>query len=562
MAVHDRPASAEPPDAIDQRTLRIIGRMPLASTSNLVQILAPGEPRMRAELGRLQRSGWLESMNVGMIERRQQRWFLTSQAAEALYCHERAHAHGSAAARTAEQVLSPYTSTLASAPVPGSRERVPWTVTARGVRTCVRRLAWLELLYRLAPRLLLKGWLRLPPGVAAEPPDLAMTDFRLLRHGGWFHAVAHYGELYWVTFTYVGLHATERSLRRKRTHRFWGLDAYSSDHDAHERAADRVFYGDPTYDAVPSAQVILASDSWAAQLAQREFARDAWPLICTPDGLWGDPVELRPSGDRVDDPVTPMEVGRAEKLKRWRKFNADTMAIAEPLPYAAFMAVAQFPAIQRSQLSRLLSASPRRIDAVLATLDDVGLIDCFDDHCYLTEGGLRRAANLSRLLARALIRRHGAYLIPTFRHRQRRHDDGVNRLVLQFASEGAAAFAGWRGEINVPGVTQIRPDLVVLVTDGPLGSGAYCLEYERSASTPSEIIDKIRPYRKCAAVGRPVPLLMVCETEQAAGRFAEYDSLLPLLVTHTAAVEAGRLTGGVTVWRKRDADTVSLHCRR
>ena len=224
---------------------------------------------------------------------------------------------------------------------------------------------------------------------------------------------------------------------------------------------------------MPSAQVILAADSWAASLAEREFARDTRPLICTPDGRWGDPVELRPSGDRVGDPLAPKELGKPEFLKRWRNSNADTLAIAEPLPYAAFTAVAQFPAMQASQLSRLL--------------------------------------------APALIRRRGAYLIPAFRHRQRRHDDGVNRLVLQFASEGAAAFAGWRAEINVPAITQIRPDLVVLVTDGPLGSGAYCLEYERSATTPSEIIDKLRTYRKCAAVGQPVPLLMVCEPVRASG---------------------------------------------
>ena len=114
----------------------------------------------------------------------------------------------------------------------------------------------------------------------------------------------------------------------------------------------------------------------------------------------------------------------------------------------------------------------------------------------------------------------------------------------------------------MPGVTQIRPDLVVLVADGPLGSGAYCLEYERSATTPSEIFEKISPYRKCAAIGRHVPLLMVCETERAAERFAEYDALVPLLVTHTAVVETGRLTGDVTVWRRRNSEAVSLHCRR
>lgn len=554
MSAEANATSAGQLGAADERLLRIVGRMPLASAGNLAPILRTDERRVRARLGSLRRAGWIAAMSAGMTEPRQQRWFLTGMAARTLYAHDDRPGPD-------DPSPSPFPVDLPADPATAAvRERLTWTATSRGLRTCVRRLASLELAYRLAPGLVRSGWLRAPIVDAGGPADLAMTDFRLLRYGGWFHAVAHYGERYWVSFTYVGLHATERALRRKRAHRFWGLDAYSADHDAHERAADRVFYGDPTYDAVPSAQVILAADSWAAHLAQLEFARSARPLICTPDGLWGDPVELRPSGDRVDDPVLPMEVGQAEQLKRWRYVNPDVVAINEPLTYTTFVAIAQFPALQCDQLSRLLSASPRRVNAALATLVEVGLVDRFGGHCYLTDRGLRRAANASRLLASALIRRHGAYLIPSFRRRQLRHDIGVNRLVLQFAAEGATAFAGWRGEINVPGVTQIRPDLVVLVSGGPLGSGAYCLEYERSATTPSEVIDKIRPYRKCAAVGRPAPLLMVCETDQAAQRFAEYDSLLPLLVTHTAAVEAGRLTGDTTVWQQRGADTVPLRC--
>ncbi|WP_419854280.1 replication-relaxation family protein [Candidatus Poriferisodalis sp.] len=530
--------------------------MPLVSAPNLAPIFTDDERRVRARLGSLRHAGWIECMSVGMTEARQQRWFVTNQAAQALYAHDGVHA-----TRDGDRPPTPFSDRLpVNAPTSERREHLPWTATSRGVRTCVRRLAALEPLYRLAPGLLHSGWLRVPDSDTADRLDIGMTDFRLLRYGGWFHAVAHYGEHYWVTFTYVGLHATERALRRKRAHRFWGLDAYASEHDAHERAVDRVFYGDPEYEATPSAQVMLAADSWAAHLAQCEFARGARPLICTPDGLWGDPVELRPSGDRVDDPVTPMEAGRAEQLGRWRRINADTVAITDSLTYATFMAVAQFPAMRRGELSRLLSASQRSVSDALARLVEVGLIDRFDGRCYLTERGLRRAANVSRLLASALIRRHGAYLLPAFRHRQRHHDDGVNQLVLQFAAEGAAAFVGWRGEINVLGVTQIRPDLVVLVADGPLGAGAHCLEYERSATTPSEVIEKIRTYRKCAAVGRHVPLLMVCETEQAAERFAEFDTLVPLLVTHMAAVEAGRLTGDSTVWRKRDTAAVSLRC--
>ena len=33
--------------------------------------------------------------------------------------------------------------------------------------------------------------------------------------------------------------------------------------------------------------------------------------------------------------------------------------------------------------------------------------------------------------------------------------------------------AGWRGEINIPGLTQVRPDLLVQVAEGSLGAGTY-----------------------------------------------------------------------------------------
>lgn len=532
--------------------------MPLVSAANLVPILSTDERQTRARLDSLRRAGWIDSTRVGMIEARQQRWFLTGEAVRALYDHDETHETAGA-----DPPASPFEDgSPAHAAVPGRREQLLWTASSRGLRACLRRVAALELLYRIAPGLLDAGWLVVPDSDAAAMHHTRMTDMRLLRRGGWFHAVAHYGERYWVTFTYIGLHATERSLRRKRAHRFWGLDAYASEHDALERAADRVFYGEPKYEAKPSAQVILASDLWAAYLAQRELARSTRPLICTPNGIWGDPVELQPSLDRVDNPVMPLRPGTPDNLKRWQQYNADVVAISDPLAYAVFMAVAQFPAMHSAQIAQLLGEPPRRTSRALGALVNVGVIDRFDGHCYLTEAGLRRAANLSRLQPAALSRRHGAYLLPSFRRKHLRHDQGVNGVVLKFASEGASAFVGWRGDINVPNVTQIRPDLVVLVSDGALGSGAYCLEYERSATGRAEVIDKLRPYRRSAAIGQPVPLLMVCETPHAAERFAEHDTLLPLLVTHQAAAEAGRLTGDATVWRRRGTDAVSLHCIR
>ena len=106
----------------------------------------------------------------------------------------------------------------------------------------LRRLAMLEPVYRLAPDLLKSGRVHWPAGDTAATRDARMTDFRLLRHGGFYHAVARYGQDAWTPFTYAGLRATERVLRRKEQHRFWGVDSYSHEEDRYLRIGNRTFY--------------------------------------------------------------------------------------------------------------------------------------------------------------------------------------------------------------------------------------------------------------------------------------------------------------------------------
>ena len=207
-----------------------------------------------------------------------------------------------------------------------------------------------------------------------------------------------------------------------------------------------------------------------------------------------------------------------------------------------------------------MRGSPRGFNEALDRFVEHGLVAQFDDRLYLAELGMRRAANLSRILTSVIRSRHGAYLEPDYRRHELRHNDGVNRLVVQFAREGAEAFGGWRAEINLPNVTQIKPDLVILVNDGPFGAGAYCVEYERSATTPTEVHRKLGPYRKSAWHGPPVPLLVVSETERAARHFENTVSGLPILATDIATAVRGPLTGDATVWTRASA-TVPLHCR-
>ena len=523
-----------------------------------------------------------------MAEPSQDRWYLTRQAVECLYTTDHMHhsareiarAGGIERVRSAvaagdrtgafaldhehlphleESHFSPFVQHDPAGNVPhGLHEHPPWTATARGVRMCLRRLAMLESVYRIAPGLMRSDLLTWPVDGVPMDSELHMTDFRLLRHGGFYHATARYGEPLWVTFTYAGLHATERALRRKHAHRFWGLDAYVHAQDRYFRIANRVFYEDPEQEVEPSAQVVVGADAWAADLSRRVLAGSAPTLVGTADGRWSDPVEVQPSRDRISDPVGHSAIGQPQATRRWEATNRGLAAVNGPTAYRTLATIAQYPAMRAAWLRELVGGSSRTFNDALERFVKYKLVAEFDNRFYLAELGMRRAASLSRILPSAIRSRHAAYLEVDYREHELRHNDGINRVVLQFAREGAEAFAGWRAEINLPDITQVKPDLVVLVADGPFGAGAYCVEYERSASAPAEVHRKLGPYRKSAWQGRPLPVLVVCETERAVHNFTNTVFGLPLCATDLASVLAGPLTGDATVWTHASA-TVPLH---
>ena len=177
-----------------------------------------------------------------------------------------------------------------------------------------------------------------------------------------------------------------------------------------------------------------------------------------------------------------------------------------------FLAVCQFPAMRSSWLREIVGGSSGEVSRHLGRFVQTGLVAVFDGRHYLSELGMKRAANMSRVLPAVIRSRHGAYLGRWYREHEQRHNDGVNRLVVRFAREGVAVVAGWRGEVNVPGLTQVRPDLLVRVSEGTLGPGTHYIEFERYAVLPGRVAEKLGPYRRMAAAGRPLPLLMVCET--------------------------------------------------
>ena len=115
----------------------------------------------------------------------------------------------------------------------------------------------LEPVYRLAPDLIRSGRVNRPPGDTAASREVRMTDFRLLRRGGFYHAVARYGPDLWTPFTYAGLHATERALRRKEQHRFWGVDCYFYQEDRYLRIGNRLFYEFSVFQSTQKSTVLM-----------------------------------------------------------------------------------------------------------------------------------------------------------------------------------------------------------------------------------------------------------------------------------------------------------------
>ena len=354
MALERQPTNEQ------RRLLKIAARMPLASVANLAPVLGLDEERVRGMLGSLRRGGWVTSVVRGMTERRQHRWFLTRRAVDLLYVTDHQHPAPREEARAAwlaafhpegelpedyrerfaldhdhpvhleDQGNSPFAAANESADTNGDgpdHEHPPWTATSRGIETSLRRLAMLEPVYRLAPDLLRSGRVNLPPTDQAASREARMTDFRLLRHGGFYHAVARYGPNLWTPFTYAGLHATERALRRKEQHRFWGVDCYSHEEDRYLRIGNRLFYEDPDQAVEPSAQVVVAHDAWARELARSTLSSSAPTLFCTPDGRCSEAVELKPSRDLVSDPAGHPTVGRPEAVNLWLRENPDMEAI-------------------------------------------------------------------------------------------------------------------------------------------------------------------------------------------------------------------------------------------
>ena len=146
----------------------------------------------------------------------------------------------------------------------------------------------------------------------------------------------------------------------------------------------------------------------------------------------------------MSDPSGHPTVGMPEAADIWLRQNPDVSAIDGRLAHRLFLTICQFPAMRASWLAEVARGSPREVSRHLGRFVDTGLVAVFDGRHYLSELGMKRAANMSRVLPSVIRSRHGAYLDRWYREHEQTHNDGVNRLVVRFAREGVDAVAGAR----------------------------------------------------------------------------------------------------------------------
>ena len=129
-------------------------------------------------------------------------------------------------------------------------------------------------------------------------------------------------------------------------------------------------------------------------------------------------------------------------------------AIAGKTAHRLFMTICQFPAMRASWLREIVGGSSGEVSRHLKRFVDTGLVAVFDGRHYLSELGMRRAANMSRVLPAVIRSRHGAYLDRWYREHEQHHHDGVKPAGGALRPRGSRGCGGFRD--------QFEPDNVLL----------------------------------------------------------------------------------------------------
>ncbi len=545
-----------------KEVLRWLCMMPSASADNLAQVTRLARATVNRQLARLYNGGLAVSRMVGRRRPATRRWTLSLAGLMQIYTFD----HGPEAHGPHDHLHD------ALFPDMEDHQHVPWWLGEAGVRELYQRLEQLEAFYEVAPSLFQgegRNWL-------ASGSEASLVRVQFLRRGQLVEMIATYDGGIEIAFCWVGTQLRPRRMMEKWRDRFsHPYLEYISEAREQERERDHlVEQPDPAFDPTPqlAGYVVIGPDEWGVRQAMDLLPRQGY-LRENAFSWWVAGREVRqvgqrglvvPNEDRVVDRYEEIHVGEPERVappaRPGRRDDPPAPAALSGVLANRLLGLSEeFDALKEEDYVDLADDFRGPVRQTLADLVSGGMLAKVEEVYYLADPAMIYAAGRDRTSVSTGRRRGSSFLNPDMQrhHHYLDHNAGMIKIVRALKRHGIPVYGGWRGVVDIQRVTQVQPD-GVMYADGPYGRGVYRVEYEREATTPQDVLDKLAPYRRAAGAGVPLRAVWVCETERGAGRFLGLSRGLQAMVTTLHELEAGPLAGPKTVWRSADGQDLQL----
>ena len=538
--------------------------MPWSSADNLAQVTDLSRATVNRQLAGLHHDGMAVSRMVGRRLPPTRRWrFSGPWLGQHFETGHGARAHGPHG-----HIHDPL--------YPGGDDHrhVDWWHGETGVKQLYGRLEQLEAFYQLLPVLFRgegRNWL---DGGA----EASLTGVRFLRRGKLVELAASFEGDIEIAVCWLGKQLKPARMLEKWRDRFsHPYLKYVSEVLEQDRRIDTLFeQPDPDLDPTPqlAGHVIIGRDEWIVRRAMdmlprmgyhREHAFSWWVADGREVRQVGQHGLVVPNQDRVTDRFEEVTVGNPETVA-WPTGAGDRDDPPAPAALSGVLAnrllslCEEWPALVFDDFVDLCGEFRGPVREALAGLVEEGMLALVEDeYYYLADPGMIYASWRDRISVDTIRDRCKSHLAEDMeRHKHDlEHNRCLIRILRTLRCRGIPVYGGWRGVVHIQGRTQVQPD-AVLYGDGSLGRGVYCVEYERAARTPQEVLEKLNPYRRAADAGVPLRVVWVCETRRGAERFRGLSQGLQAMVTTLVELEAGPLSGPRTVLRSADGDDLQL----
>ena len=519
----------------------VLVNFPFISPEEAAAVMCSNVSTARRRFQRMRQNGLATYHMVGRVGHLEQRWVLTREGLLHIF-----HA----------------------------ADGVPWWLKEPGLRSLYRRMEHLRVLYRLAPTLFEgagRDWHQFPktPRLTGCTYVRGRSRAQARQGPGLIQWILSYTQDISIPCCPVGTQLSKAQMRQRWQRRFVGLEVHSGSTYLESLGAPFVQVSDPQYDSTPhpSGYLVVAADELAFVQAYLELDQEGCcgdqPLLFV-NAKSGASIYrgvVSPvSHDTVEDReiFDPSSIGNPGKVFPFDGPPCPEDLFGEALPFNVFELVDQWPGLRVQDIARLCRRSRKEVHDLTQKMVRMEWLQERGEMLYLGKRGMLYAARRdrvspSRIQARvrdAIAQDHK----PVGGHR--RHTLAVNQVMIRLREAGIKVFPGWRSVVDIPGVTQLKPDLVMFA-ETPLGAYLYYIEVERTAVHPEQVANKLAPYRGAREAAYFAPAVFLTERPDAEELFRRQSRGLPVLTSTLADTRRGPLAGEISVWRL-DGQSVPL----